>query len=104
MTNGAELMQDEEFMNKFLATQSAEEAVKLFAENGVEITAEELTAAINAAAEQKEGELEAEELDNVAGGISWVTVGLIAYGGYKLVEKTGSLQWWNDRLTGKKKW
>lgn len=102
MADLKELMQSEEFMNKFMETQSAEEAAQLFVDNGVETTPEELVAALDAAAEQKEGELDANELDNVSGGL--ITECLVAYGGYQLVKRTGSLKWWADRITGKKKW
>lgn len=58
------LMEDPAFQEAFSKTASAEEASALLAQHGIQITPEELTAALA----QPEGELSENELDEVAGG------------------------------------
>lgn len=63
-----ELMNNEEFMAQLREVTNIEEAVKLLAEKGIQVTAAELAAATG------DGELDETSLDNVAGGglISWL--------------------------------
>lgn len=71
-----ELMKDEAFVKAMFSKESSEEVQKLFAENGVELTMEEiegLAAAILQAAPEGNGELSEDALDSVAGGrIIWL--------------------------------
>lgn len=64
-----ELMADASFCEELEKTGSPEEASALFAQHGVQITPEELLAAIA----QPEGELDEKDLDGVSGG-SWFPV------------------------------
>ncbi len=58
------LTEDPSFQEAFSKTASAEEASALLAQHGIQITPEELSAALA----QPEGELSENELDEVAGG------------------------------------
>lgn len=62
-----ELMEDPSFQEALSKTTSAEEASALLAQHGIQITPEELTAALA----QPEGEMNENELDGVAGGCGW---------------------------------
>lgn len=62
-----ELMADASFCEELEKTGSPEEASALFAQHGIQITPEELLAAVA----QPEGELDEKNLDEVAGGIRW---------------------------------
>ena len=62
-----ELMGDTSFCEELEKTSSPEEASALFAQHGIQITPEELLAAV----EQPEGELDEKNLDEVAGGNIW---------------------------------
>lgn len=62
-----ELMADASFCEEVEKTGSPEEASALFAQHGIQITPEELLAAVA----QPEGELDEKNLDEVAGGIFW---------------------------------
>lgn len=62
-----QLAGDEEFLQKLGETESFEDVAELFTEQGVEITAEELKAAM---ADEPEGELDEAALSEVAGGVS----------------------------------
>ncbi len=66
------LLQDEAFLDKMQDATSIEDLVKLFAENGVEITAEEVRDLAVQARSYAHGadELDADALDSVAGGFS----------------------------------
>lgn len=59
------LAENEEFTEKLKQTESMEEAIKLFAEYGVEVTEEDLK---NLMAAVPEGELDEAALENVSGG------------------------------------
>lgn len=69
------LFGNEAFMEKFMALNTPEEIQALFAENGVEVSAEELHELIQEAM-GKDAELNTEQLDNVNGGgavsIAWL--------------------------------
>lgn len=73
-----ELMKDEAFLDAMFSKESSEEVQKLFAENGVGLTMEEvedLAAAILEAAPEGNGELSEDALDSVAGGrIIWLPI------------------------------
>ena len=58
------LLEDPSFQEAFSKTASAEEASALFAQHGIQITPEELTAALA----QLDGELDEDALNEVAGG------------------------------------
>lgn len=62
-----ELMADASFCEELEKTNSPEEASALFAQHGIQITPEELLAAVA----QPEGELDEKNLDEVAGGVFW---------------------------------
>lgn len=64
-----QLAGDEEFLQKLGETESFEDVAELFTEQGVEITAEELKAAM---ADEPEGELDEAALSEVAGGVSLI--------------------------------
>ena len=64
------LLEDPSFQDAFSKTASAEEASALFAQHGIQITPEDLTAALA----QPEGELNENELDGVAGGCGWCVI------------------------------
>lgn len=64
------LLEDPSFQEAFSKTASAEEASALFAQHGIQITPEELIAALA----QPEGELNESELDGVAGGCGWCVI------------------------------
>jgi len=68
------LLNSETFMEAASGIQTLEQLQKLFAQNGVELTMEELKALTASAGAEANGELSDEELDNVAGGgfISWL--------------------------------
>lgn len=64
------LMQNEEFVKEMLAQKSEEDVQKLYAANGVELTLEdvhEVGKALNSL--DNNGELNASELDAIAGGV-----------------------------------
>lgn len=64
-----ELLNDEKFINNLESIKTMEEFRNAFAENGVEITVEEAEGlAKNLVAISKNGELNVEQLDDVAGG------------------------------------
>lgn len=65
-----ELMADTSFCEELEKTSSPEEASALFAQHGIQITPEELLAAV----EQPEGELDETALDDVAGGCWGCTI------------------------------
>ncbi len=65
-----EIIADQTFLEKFSETESAAEAVSLFAEYGIDITEEQLLASVSVAENKKE-ELNPEDLDQIVGG-SWV--------------------------------
>ena len=71
------LMENEAFRNAFEQVANAQEVVDLFHKNGIEVPmeiAQELFA-------HDEGELSADDLDNVAGGGKWSTaLGYVYYG------------------------
>lgn len=92
MTNNAKfqaLINDEVFVKKAFCVDTVEEVQAAFAEQGVEITPEEIFAigdAVSAAA-AGDGELSEDALDSVAGGvIEWIVVGkiVVAVGGAAL--------------------
>lgn len=60
------LMQNEEFNARMEACKTVEEAAEIMREYGLEVTAEQLKAALRA---EKESELDETQLENVAGGI-----------------------------------
>lgn len=64
------LLEDPSFQDAFSKTASAEEASALFAQHGIQITPEDLTAALA----QPKGELDENALDGVAGGCGWCDI------------------------------
>ncbi len=65
------LMNDQDFVVKMLSQESAEDVQKLYAENGVELTMDEVKALGEALdkVDQPEGELDEDALENVSGGV-----------------------------------
>lgn len=72
------LMEDQEFVNHLLTLESNEEVRKAFAEKGVEFSLEEVEAVAEAAFGG--GELDESQLENVAGGIAWEIIAIVASG------------------------
>lgn len=64
------MVEDQEFVTKMLSCEEPEQVQKLFADNGVEITLEEVKAMGKALAAMSEsdGELNEDDLEGVAGG------------------------------------
>ncbi len=96
------LFKNEEFDKQLVACSDNQAVVKLFAENGVEMTEEdaEATMAYIKGLVQKlmenDGELSEEELEMVAGGWSgwgtfWASVGSLAFGGFCMGASWGTL-------------
>ena len=71
------LFEDKSFVEKFVATEDAAKAKELFAENGVDISVEEINEIKSASKKLEEkiisssGELDDNALEGVAGGNSW---------------------------------
>ena len=95
------LFRNEEFDKQLVACSDNQAVVKLFAENGVEMTEEdaEATMAYIKGLVQKlmenDGELSEEELEMVAGGwkgwdMFWVSVGSLAFGGFCMGAASGT--------------
>lgn len=66
-----ELFSDQKFMDALKAAGKAEEVVRLFAENGVELSKGDAEALLAARDKAPEGELSEDALDGVAGGVTW---------------------------------
>ena len=83
------LLEDPSFLEEVSKTTSAEDASALFAQHGIHITPEDLTAALA----QPEGELNENELDGVAGGCGWCVILR------RIGELLGPIRpwWWNRR-------
>lgn len=78
-----ELYENEQFRTKAASCETVEEIIAVFKEEGVEITEKDFAAVENYNAKS---ELNADELDNVAGGVGLLTclaVGVGAYAVYK---------------------
>ena len=85
------LVNDKDFVTKMLVQETPEDVQGLFAENGVDVTLDEINdlgkAIYNASHEDDSETLSESELDSVAGGvIEWVAVGkiVVAAGGAAL--------------------
>ena len=104
MTNTAvinvqELMKDKTFVEQVLGAETAEAAQELFASRGVDFTMEEIIQiGEGLKAASLEGELDAADLDAVAGGIALETVAAvvsIVAGGVTIVDFIGKRAgWW----------
>ena len=68
-TRLAELLQDEAFGAACKNVESVEQLQALFAQNGVSLTHEEVVALCEQIGAQSDCELDADALDNVAGGL-----------------------------------
>lgn len=69
MARMEELFENQDFLNSLKAAGTPEELVKKFADEGVEVTAEEAEQFLNGRSQvQEDGELDATALDVVAGG------------------------------------
>lgn len=84
------LLEDPSFQEAFSKTASAEEASALFAQHGIQITPEELIAALT----PPEGELNEDALDGVAGGCGW------CYIIKRIAELSGPIRPWWPRKSG----
>ena len=102
-----ELAQDTEWMQALSNAETTAEAAALFAQKGVEVTAEQLDQLVEM---QEQSELDEADLDNVAGGeiVTLVCAGimlassLLAYGSaYALSREQAS--WYNQKNKKKKK-
>lgn len=77
------VLQQEGFIDKFLEIEDPEEVQKLFAENGIELTKDEVMAIGKGLAQEfaEEGEeLDEDDLDDVAGGSASAIVGAVVSG------------------------
>ena len=66
-----ELNNNAQFVEELKQAKTASEAVKVFANYGAEVTESELNDLITRNKAYESGELSAEELEEVAGGINW---------------------------------
>jgi len=73
-------LEDEQFAHSLGSVSTESEFVALLAEKGIELTSEEASACYESfvEGESDDGELDAESLDDVSGGISWRTAIKIA--------------------------
>ena len=94
------LFENEAFVEKFTNAEDLSEIKQLFADNGVEMSDDEVKQFVEAVlslAEKGVGEMSEDQLDNVAGGfVGWVVLGVAAgvVGGtcaYKLRKKLNSV-------------
>ena len=70
-----EAMKDQAFAKQLLEAETVEAAQKVFASRGIEFSLEEVEAiAAGLRATEANGELSAEDLDDVAGGVTLVTI------------------------------
>ena len=101
-----ELTQDAEWMQALSNAETTAEAAALFAQKGVEVTAEQLDQLVE---KQEQGELDEADLDNVAGGDIvialgvgvMVTLSVLAYGSAYLGSRETS-SWYNQKKKKKK--
>lgn len=63
-----EALQDQEFAEKLLALETAEEAQAMLKEKGIEVSLEDLKAAAAYVGKSASGELSEDDLEDVAGG------------------------------------
>lgn len=105
------LFGNEEFVAKFNALTSPEDIKALFGSYGVDLSDEELKSMIDEAVGQNEGELSADDLDNVNGGI-FATLGAILAGTWSFAVKVygspeaaiaGIGTYWANKLMKKSK-
>ena len=91
-----DLMENKEFTDKLVGTETTEEVIQTFADYGVSVTEQDLDAAF-ASAQTSSDELNEDDLGNVSGGVVGECVAL----GYLLIkvgDKTGSWKWWRNKL------
>lgn len=90
------LLEKEDFLEKLKAIENDEECQKLFAENGVELSLEDIQLMVkeSAQASGENGELSADELENVSGGsvtlcflAGSAMIGFFASYGYRALTK-----------------
>lgn len=75
----AELLKDEAVAKEFFSQPTAEDAQKFLASKGVEVTLDELNELRQAmVSEVDSDELSDDQLDNVAGGVNWKKVAVVA--------------------------
>ena len=78
-----ELFENKEFAEAFATLDTDEAVIALFADNGVEMTEDELHAIVEyaTATESDSKELNADDLDNVSGGVvGYFVIGCLAVG------------------------
>lgn len=66
-----ELLSNQKFIDALGAADKAEEVIRIFAEQDVEVTKEDAEALLAARDKATEGELNEDALDSVAGGSKW---------------------------------
>ena len=71
-------MDNEKLAKELEACQSNEEILKVLADNGINVTAEEVDALVKKAQAQESGELGEDALEDVAGGVVNPIVGPLA--------------------------
>lgn len=95
-----ELVANKEFVVKMLSQETPEDVQKLFAENGIELTLDDVRVFGEALAEaENKDELSAADLENVAGGvIAAATVwGIIKVGSAAVAAGLAIYKWYKSR-------
>lgn len=90
-----ELFSDEEYVKSLFELGSYEAASVKLAEDGVDVSPEELKKVVNLTMKMADGELSDEELENVAGGIGVLAGTLLAIG---LLGGAALFAWLNVQL------
>ena len=75
-----EVMQDQAFVERICSMTEPEEVQSAFAEKGIDLTLEQINQIAMMATEENDKELTEKELDEVAGGVFWEAVCVIASG------------------------
>jgi len=70
----AALLEDTDFATAALSAESAEAVQKMFADKGVELSVTELEAVGNMLSDTAEGELDENDLEQVAGGVGTIVI------------------------------
>lgn len=105
-----QLAENEAFLSAFAKVESKDQLQELLKNNGLELTCEEVDAFVAKLDEAVGGELNEENLDDVAGGLA-ITAGTIFTVSYKAIKKVGKVAWklgkklanWEDNGYKKKK-
>lgn len=81
----SELLEKDDFAEKLKLVESPEDVQKLFADNGVELSLEDIkNIAMESMKNADDGEIDEEDLDNVSGGFVLSTTACVVIGGASL--------------------